>query len=74
MHDIVTGAKHFTVSRPKSDMSGSSLDWQDVYADTYRDSYGVEMLMVEFASGDSHAMLALLGEVLTFWVAYFSIK
>jgi hypothetical protein len=73
MHDLATGLKHFTVSRPKSDMSGSHMH-EGPFGKQFSKQFDVSYLAIDFANGDSEAINSIFDKVLAFWKAYFQDK
>lgn len=74
MHDIATGAKHLTVSRPKSDMAQNHISFEDWYPPVYTATYGNDWLLIDFKDGRIETMYGLLVEVVDFWKFYFEAK
>lgn len=73
MHDITTGSKHFTVSRPKSDMSGTHLH-EGPFSREFSLEFEVPCLMVDFKNKDSEPIDIILEKVVDFWSLYFESK
>ncbi|SNC68281.1 hypothetical protein SAMN06265337_2239 [Hymenobacter gelipurpurascens] len=73
LHDIITGGKHFTVSKGRSNMvrSYSSGYVQNGYV---QDGYVATELIIEFDNNQSEPYLQIIDKVVDFWFAYFHEK
>jgi hypothetical protein len=74
MHDVITNAKHVTVSKPQSNMTQGRISFEDIYPPHYTETYGNDWLMIEFNNGDVKTMYALIAETIKFWNLYFEEK
>lgn len=74
MHDIITNTKHFTVSKPQSDMTQGFNSFEDRIAPTITPMIGSDWLMIEFSSGETKTMYQLINEAVEFWTLYFEEK
>jgi len=74
MHDIATGSKHFTVSRPKSNMTNNQIQLEDRVAPTVAETVGADWLIIKFENGDEEPMYSLLNRVICFWKSYFEAR
>jgi hypothetical protein len=70
MHDLITGGKHLTVSRPKSDVSGTHLH-EGVFSMEFSLEFDVSILYVDFKDGSSEPIIKILERVVSFWSSYF---
>lgn len=72
MHDLATGLKHYTVSRPKSNMSGNHM--AGVFARQFARQFDVTRLVIDFADGSSEDIESIFEKVMSFWKQYFDGK
>ncbi|MDO1447412.1 hypothetical protein Q0590_14180 [Rhodocytophaga aerolata] len=73
MHDLATGLKHFTISNPKSNMSGSHLH-QGGFSRAFSFGFNVSRLEIQYSDKASEPIDLLLERVVNFWSDYFSDK
>ena len=74
MHDIANGSKHFILTRPQSNMSGSSVENSYVEQDYAESGYFDDELLIIFDDNSSKSMNILLRTIVSFWSNYFSEK
>ena len=74
MHDVANGSKNFRLTRPKSNMSGSSVENSYVEQDYAESGYFDDELLIIFDDNSSMSMNILLRTVVSFWSNYFSEK
>ncbi|TFZ67540.1 hypothetical protein E4631_06055 [Hymenobacter sp. UV11] len=74
MHDVVTGMKHLTVSKPRSDMAQSRVAFESYYPPTYTETYGNNWLLIDFQDGTTQTMRSLVSQTVEFWRTYLSSK
>ena len=74
MHDIANGSKYFILTRPKLNMSGSSIENSYIEQDYAESGYFDDELLIIFDDNSSMLMNILLRTIVSFWSNYFSEK